>query len=252
MERIVGRAKERGRAEWLKVGGMDLEEVEKLREEGEIRGREEIQGGMVMLPSMGLGAAGSHVKSKSESFLQNADIAERRPHAIAVPSFPPSGHTIHPPPNHTAMLPPPAPSRGPGRRRADRHQSSTSRFSENEYHAGDPEADAEGEEYDPDADGEGEVEGEVGDGGDGDDELYCTCRQKSYGEMIGCDAPDCEIEWVSSFSRLYRFHADCQFHVRCVGVTGVIPDTWYCPRCVARLGMSGSNGRREKKGRKAR
>lgn len=64
MERIIGRAKERGRAEWSKVGGMDLEEVEKLREEGEIRGREEIQGGMVMLPSMGLGAAGERIKSE--------------------------------------------------------------------------------------------------------------------------------------------------------------------------------------------
>lgn len=41
------------------------------------------------------------------------------------------------------------------------------------------------------------MEGEVGELGDGDEELYCVCRQKSYGEMIGCDAPDCEIEWVS-------------------------------------------------------
>lgn len=64
MERITGRAKERGRAEWLKVGGMDLEEVEKLREGEESRGREEIAGGMVLLPSMGLGT-GERPKSKS-------------------------------------------------------------------------------------------------------------------------------------------------------------------------------------------
>lgn len=28
------------------------------------------------------------------------------------------------------------------------------------------------------------------------DVLYCTCRQVSYGEMIGCDDDDCEFEWV--------------------------------------------------------
>jgi hypothetical protein len=27
--------------------------------------------------------------------------------------------------------------------------------------------------------------------------VYCTCRNVSYGEMIGCDDDDCEIEWVS-------------------------------------------------------
>ena len=30
------------------------------------------------------------------------------------------------------------------------------------------------------------------------DVLYCTCRQVSYGEMIGCDDDDCEFEWVST------------------------------------------------------
>lgn len=30
------------------------------------------------------------------------------------------------------------------------------------------------------------------------DVLYCTCRQVSYGEMIGCDDDDCEFEWVSA------------------------------------------------------
>ena len=29
-----------------------------------------------------------------------------------------------------------------------------------------------------------------------DSKVYCTCRQVSYGEMIGCDDDDCEIEWV--------------------------------------------------------
>lgn len=31
-----------------------------------------------------------------------------------------------------------------------------------------------------------------------DSKVYCTCRQFSYGEMIGCDDDDCEIEWVST------------------------------------------------------
>lgn len=34
-----------------------------------------------------------------------------------------------------------------------------------------------------------------------DSKVYCTCRQVSFGEMIGCDDDDCEIEWVSPSSR---------------------------------------------------
>ncbi len=37
----------------------------------------------------------------------------------------------------------------------------------------------------------------VGRDGEVDSKVYCTCRQVSYGEMIGCDDDDCEIEWVS-------------------------------------------------------
>ncbi|KAL0066630.1 hypothetical protein AAF712_006434 [Marasmius tenuissimus] len=36
-----------------------------------------------------------------------------------------------------------------------------------------------------------------GDGdGDTDDKTYCFCNRVSFGEMIGCDNKDCEIEWV--------------------------------------------------------
>ena len=28
-----------------------------------------------------------------------------------------------------------------------------------------------------------------------DDNLHCSCRNIDYGEMIGCDGPDCETEW---------------------------------------------------------
>lgn len=39
------------------------------------------------------------------------------------------------------------------------------------------------------------------------EEVYCICREKSYGEMIGCDNNDCRYEWVSgvSFLRAYFF-----------------------------------------------
>jgi hypothetical protein len=38
---------------------------------------------------------------------------------------------------------------------------------------------------------------------DGDEPTYCYCNGVSYGEMVGCDADDCEREW---------------FHLECVGL----------------------------------
>lgn len=35
---------------------------------------------------------------------------------------------------------------------------------------------------------------------DADKTLYCFCQRVSFGEMIACDAPDCEHEWVCSES----------------------------------------------------
>eukprot|EP00794_Sanderia_malayensis_P006003 gene6003-6701_t len=49
---------------------------------------------------------------------------------------------------------------------------------------------------------------------------YCLCNQVSYGEMVGCDNPDCPIEW---------------FHYGCVGLTDAPEGKWYCPRCTARM-----------------
>ena len=41
-------------------------------------------------------------------------------------------------------------------------------------------------------------------------------------EMIGCDGPDCQLEW---------------FHFECVGIM-VPPDgKWYCPQCSQRYGV---------------
>ncbi|PJF19536.1 Inhibitor of growth protein, partial [Paramicrosporidium saccamoebae] len=48
---------------------------------------------------------------------------------------------------------------------------------------------------------------------------YCYCNQVSFGEMIGCDNPDCDIEW---------------FHYSCVGLSAPPPGKWFCPDCTAR------------------
>ncbi|KAI8812259.1 hypothetical protein BJ742DRAFT_752892 [Cladochytrium replicatum] len=51
---------------------------------------------------------------------------------------------------------------------------------------------------------------------DTDEQLYCFCRQVSYGEMIACDGEDCPNEW---------------FHLECVGLTETPKGSWFCPDC---------------------
>lgn len=51
---------------------------------------------------------------------------------------------------------------------------------------------------------------------DPNEPTYCLCHQVSYGEMIGCDNPDCPIEW---------------FHFACVGLTNKPKGKWFCPKC---------------------
>ncbi|XP_073823305.1 inhibitor of growth protein 5 isoform X1 [Musca autumnalis] len=51
---------------------------------------------------------------------------------------------------------------------------------------------------------------------DPNEPTYCLCHQVSYGEMIGCDNPDCPIEW---------------FHFACVGLTIKPKGKWFCPKC---------------------
>jgi hypothetical protein len=54
---------------------------------------------------------------------------------------------------------------------------------------------------------------------DPNEPLYCVCRQVSYGEMIGCDDPDCEFEW---------------FHLKCVKLSKLPSGgSWLCPVCTA-------------------
>ncbi|TCD67661.1 hypothetical protein EIP91_012171 [Steccherinum ochraceum] len=51
---------------------------------------------------------------------------------------------------------------------------------------------------------------------------YCYCNQVSYGEMVGCDGPNCQREW---------------FHIGCLQMEH-IPTTasWYCPDCRKNIG----------------
>ena len=51
---------------------------------------------------------------------------------------------------------------------------------------------------------------------DPNEPTYCTCHQVSYGEMIGCDNPECPIEW---------------FHFACVALTTKPKGKWFCSRC---------------------
>ncbi|KAI1328055.1 hypothetical protein F5Y16DRAFT_369950 [Xylariaceae sp. FL0255] len=67
---------------------------------------------------------------------------------------------------------------------------------------------------DTNSSGHGDDEGEV----DADEPLYCYCNGVSYGEMVACDADDCEREW---------------FHLGCVGLRAAPPSNmkWYCDNC---------------------
>ncbi|XP_001943164.2 inhibitor of growth protein 5-like [Acyrthosiphon pisum] len=52
---------------------------------------------------------------------------------------------------------------------------------------------------------------------DPNEPTYCLCNQVSYGEMIGCDNPDCPIEW---------------FHFECVQLITKPKGKWFCPKCI--------------------
>ena len=53
---------------------------------------------------------------------------------------------------------------------------------------------------------------------DPNEPTYCLCQQVSYGEMIGCDNPDCPIEW---------------FHFGCLNISTKPKGKWYCPKCAS-------------------
>ncbi|KAK1926148.1 putative histone acetylation-related protein [Papiliotrema laurentii] len=68
-----------------------------------------------------------------------------------------------------------------------------------------------------------------------EERAYCICGQVSFGEMIGCDDDDCEIEWVSGgfVSTLWRL-ADVQYHILCLGLDKPPEGNWICPQCKER------------------
>jgi inhibitor of growth protein 4 len=53
---------------------------------------------------------------------------------------------------------------------------------------------------------------------DPNEPTYCICNRVSFVEMVGCDNPDCKVEW---------------FHFECVGLTSPPKGKWYCPECAA-------------------
>ncbi|KAH7666378.1 CRE-ING-3 protein [Aphelenchoides avenae] len=63
-------------------------------------------------------------------------------------------------------------------------------------------------------------------GADTDDRTYCTCGQKSYGEMVACDNKNCPKEW---------------FHYECVGIICPPKGKWFCPLCAPRPRSSASS-----------
>lgn len=46
--------------------------------------------------------------------------------------------------------------------------------------------------------------------------LYCYCNQVAYGEMVGCDGANCELEW---------------FHLPCINLDHLPRGKWYCDDC---------------------
>ncbi|CAI6354780.1 unnamed protein product [Macrosiphum euphorbiae] len=52
---------------------------------------------------------------------------------------------------------------------------------------------------------------------DPNEPTFCLCKQVSFGEMIGCDNPDCAIEW---------------FHFACLCLNTKPKGKWFCPNCV--------------------
>ena len=50
--------------------------------------------------------------------------------------------------------------------------------------------------------------------------LYCYCNQVAYGEMVGCDGENCELEW---------------FHLPCIGLATLPKGKWYCKDCLYKM-----------------
>lgn len=172
LERIVTRARERGKAEWKKVGGIDIDELDVDVKLGDLGGAD------VLLPTVGLGSGSDGRRKKNRTPAVSLATAISAGSSLGALGSP-AGSMPPPPVPRAGSLGRSASSRSTTTFRADRHHSVSA--------------------AEIDADGEvdmAETEAEP------DDALYCFCQQKSYGEMVGCDAPDgvCQYEWVSARS----------------------------------------------------
>ncbi|GMK53691.1 hypothetical protein CspeluHIS016_0102770 [Cutaneotrichosporon spelunceum] len=204
LERIVSRARDRSKAEWTRVGGIDIDATEPVKL-GDLGSAD------VLLPSTGLGS-GSNKRSRRPAIPLAAAISSASSGVLSRGSSRGGSPMVTQAPQRSGSA-----ASGRGRGRPKREVLSPD------------EQDAEGEE-----DEEPTVEAmEV----DPDDQPYCFCQQKSYGEMIGCDSDKCPYEW---------------FHVKCVNIDGALPETWFCPDCVKTLGLASSDGTKASKDRRGR
>lgn len=64
--------------------------------------------------------------------------------------------------------------------------------------------------------------------GKDEEPVYCYCQQVSYGEMVGCDGPDCKREW---------------FHLPCIGLSSPPKGQWFCEDCAAKYKRGGTRQR---------
>ena len=96
--------------------------------------------------------------------------------------------------------------------------------------------------------------GDAGDGdGDGDDQTYCICNSISYGQMIACDDPQCEKEWVRFYNTVrFRIHAhrnaSRQFHLTCMNLEVPPEGRWFCDECRNKRNKRTNRGGKRKSG----
>ncbi|KAI0035140.1 hypothetical protein K488DRAFT_43880 [Vararia minispora EC-137] len=82
-----------------------------------------------------------------------------------------------------------------------------------------------------------EYDAEDADRGDGEDnKIYCFCNRPSFGDMVACDAEDCEREW---------------FHLDCVGITSAPDGQWFCDECKSKQAKKPQPRNRNGKSRKS-
>lgn len=164
LERIVSRARERGRAEWRRVGGMDVDD-----EELEIK---------AVTPEMVVPQITGNKRGKKATL----------PLAAAISAGLGTLSGSHSPAGRAGSMPPPPVPRGGSQSQSQSRANSRGRGRGHSLAMS----------VEPEPEPEMETEVDIIDGAEveADDQLYCFCQQKSFGEMIGCDNDKCKYEWV--------------------------------------------------------